>query len=85
MLILSRKPGESIMIGDNIEIRIVEVNGKQVKFAIDAPRDISVYRQEVYTKIRDENRQALQVDQSELKQLAKKTINRQNGRDHHEQ
>ncbi|WP_022851138.1 carbon storage regulator CsrA [Limisalsivibrio acetivorans] len=58
MLVLSRKSNESIIIGDNIEIRIVEVSGRNVKLGIDAPKDVSVHRKEIYEAIKDENIQA---------------------------
>ncbi|MFW6138426.1 MAG: carbon storage regulator CsrA [Spirochaetota bacterium] len=55
MLVLTRKPNESIMIGESIEIAIVEVRGDQVKLGISAPRDIAVHRKEVYIAIQKEN------------------------------
>lgn len=55
MLILSRKKDESIMIGDEIEVSVVDIKGDQVKLGIKAPRDIKVYRQEVFTAIQREN------------------------------
>ena len=55
MLILSRKKDEKIIIGDEIEISVVDIKGDQVKLGIKAPRDIKVYRQEVYTAIQREN------------------------------
>jgi len=55
MLILSRKKDESIIIGDEIEISVVDIKGDQVKLGIKAPRDIKVYRQEVFTAIQKEN------------------------------
>ena len=58
MLVLSRKINESIIIGDSIEVTIVEVNGRNVKIGIDAPKDVSVHRKEVYEAIKDENIQA---------------------------
>ncbi len=58
MLVLSRKTNESIIIGENIEIRIVEVAGKSVKLGIDAPRDVSVHRKEIFEAIMEENIQA---------------------------
>ncbi len=51
MLVLSRSPGESISIGDDIAVHILELNGKQVKFGIDAPKGVKVHRAEVYQKI----------------------------------
>ena len=55
MLILSRKKEESIMIGDDIEVSVIDIKGDQVKLGIKAPRDIKVYRQEVFTAIQREN------------------------------
>ena len=62
MLILSRKLNESIMIGDRVEISVVDIKGDQVKLGIKAPRDIKVFRQEVYQAIQMENRAAAQAD-----------------------
>lgn len=61
MLILSRKTNESIMIGDQIEISVVDIKGDQVKLGIQAPRSVKVYRQEVYLAIQAENRAAAQT------------------------
>ena len=58
MLVLSRKINERIIIGENIEVRVVEVAGRSVKLGIDAPRDVSVHRKEIYEAIKDENIQA---------------------------
>lgn len=58
MLVLSRKKGQSIMIGNNIEISIVDVQGEQVRLGINAPREVLVHRKEVYEEIIAENRQA---------------------------
>ena len=55
MLILTRKTGECIMIGDTIEIQVVELKGDQVKIGINAPKNIKLYRKEVYEAIHDEN------------------------------
>ncbi|MDN7124577.1 carbon storage regulator CsrA [Pseudidiomarina terrestris] len=54
MLILSRKAGESLKIGDNVTITIAEVRGSQVRIQIDAPRDVAVHREEVYYRIQQE-------------------------------
>lgn len=59
MLVLSRKTNESIMIGDNIEVRVVDVVGRTVKLGIEAPRDVAVHRKEVYEAIKSENLQAV--------------------------
>ena len=58
MLILSRKKDESIVIGDNIIISIVDIKGDQVKLGINAPHDVKVFRQEVYAAIQEENKAA---------------------------
>lgn len=55
MLVLTRKKGQSIMIGDDIEVKVVEVDGDAVRIGIKAPRDLSIYRQEIYEAIREEN------------------------------
>jgi len=58
MLVLSRKTNESIIIGENIEILVVEIKGDQVKLGINAPKDVSLYRGEIYEAIQKENREA---------------------------
>ncbi len=59
MLVLSRKRGERIVIGPNIELTIVDIRGNKVRLAVDAPRDVSIHRQEVYRRIQDEGRNAV--------------------------
>ena len=58
MLVLTRKPKQQIMVGDDIVINIVEVQGDNVRSAIDAPRSIKIYRGEIYHAIQEENKQA---------------------------
>jgi len=55
MLVLSRKQNESIMIGDSIEVVVLEIRGDQVKIGTNAPKDIKVYRKEIYLEIQKEN------------------------------
>ena len=59
MLILARKPGESLYVGDDIRITVLSVQGKQVKIGITLPPDKVVYREEVYRRVMEENRMAL--------------------------
>jgi len=51
MLVLSRKPGESVNIGDEVRITVLSISGKQVRIGIEAPSDIAVHREEIYHKI----------------------------------
>ena len=70
MLALSRKKGEAIIINNNVEITILEVKGDQVKIGITAPKEVPVYRREVYAQIQEANREAVNVDGMEaLKNL----------------
>lgn len=66
MLILTRKVGESVAIGDDIQVSVIEIKGSQVKLGIRAPRDVTVHREEIYLKIQDENRRAAQVSTDAL-------------------
>ena len=70
MLILSRRAGESIYLDDNIKITILEVQGKKIRLGLDVPEDMTVYREEVYLRIREQNRLALQSSQSDLLAVA---------------
>lgn len=58
MLVLTRKPHQQIMIGDDIIINVVEVQGDNVRIAIEAPREIKIYRGEIYRAIQEENQKA---------------------------
>ncbi len=58
MLILSRRPGESVTLGDDIVVTVVSVNGNQVRLGINAPREVRVLRDEIYKAIREENQAA---------------------------
>jgi carbon storage regulator len=61
MLVLSRQRDESIIIGDNVIVTIVDVRGDRVRLGIEAPREVSVHRREVYDAIQRENQQAAQI------------------------
>ena len=67
MLVLTRKTGGSIIIGDNIEIKIIAIEGDQVKLGIDAPHSVKIYRSEVYKAIQEENKAALNASIDLLK------------------
>ncbi len=66
MLILTRKLGESITIGDNIKVTVLGIYGRQVRLGIDAPLKVVVHREEVYVKIQQENRKAAQAAKKDL-------------------
>lgn len=59
MLVITRKKGESILIGDDIEISIVSIENGQVKLGINAPKEKTIFRNEVYEKIKEENKKAV--------------------------
>jgi carbon storage regulator len=71
MLVLSRHRDESIMIGDDVVVTIVDIRGDKVRLGIEAPQDIPVHRQEVYEAIQRENRKAAQMRQSDTRELGK--------------
>lgn len=72
MLVLSRKKDESIMIGDQIEIKILAIEGEQIKIGIVAPKTVKVHRSEVFEAIQAQNKEALSVSTSFFEQLKKK-------------
>ncbi len=70
MLALTRKKGESLVINNNIEITILEIRGDQIKLGISAPKEVPVYRKEVFVQIQKENESSLSVEGlSALKKL----------------
>jgi len=72
MLILTRKAGEAIVIDDNITIRLIEIKGNQIKLGIEAPEDIIIHRQEVYSRILAENQKAaVQAKEDDLDVLSR--------------
>ncbi|MCB0359347.1 MAG: carbon storage regulator CsrA [Bdellovibrionales bacterium] len=58
MLILTRKPGESVYIGDDIKVTLMEIKGNQVRVGVDAPPSVRIYREEIYLQILEENKSA---------------------------
>ncbi|MBU3105521.1 carbon storage regulator CsrA [Clostridium gasigenes] len=71
MLVITRKKGESLLIGDNIEITISKIDDGSVKIAIDAPREITILRKELYTEVKSENIEAIKIDMDILKKFKK--------------
>lgn len=69
MLILTRKTGEAIAVGDGIKIRVLEIKGGQVKIGIEAPSDITVHREEIYLRILEENKRAAMETPVDLSSL----------------
>lgn len=61
MLVLTRKVNQSIVIGDSVEVVVLEVRGEQVRLGIRAPKDVAVHRKEIYDQIQDENKAAAEV------------------------
>ena len=73
MLALARKVNESIMIGNDIEITVLEIKGDQIKLGVKAPKSVPIYRKELYVQIQEENKQAgSAVDVEELRGLFQK-------------
>ncbi len=71
MLVLSRQRDESIIIGDNIIITVVDIRGDKVRLGIEAPSEIPVHRREVYEAIQRENRRAAQLRTEEARNLSR--------------
>lgn len=75
MLVLSRQRDESIVIGDNVQITIVDIRGDKVRLGIVAPSEIPVHRKEVYDAIQRENRKASKVDTEDLAEVTSPSTN----------
>ena len=71
MLVITRKKGDAILLGDNIEITIVKVEEGSVKLAISAPKDVTILRKELYSEVTEENKNATISDISLLKNIKK--------------
>jgi carbon storage regulator len=66
MLILTRRIGESLYVGDNIRITVLTMQGKQVKIGLDVPPDMVVYREEVYNRVTEENQMTLKISTEDI-------------------
>lgn len=71
MLIITRKKDESLMIGDDIEVTVLKLEDGSVKLGINAPKEVSILRKELYEAVKEENKKAINVDMSLLKKLKK--------------
>jgi carbon storage regulator len=74
MLVLTRKIGESIKINEDVKITVIDVKGKNIRLGIEAPRDTKIYREEVFLRIKQENRTAAtstDIDMGKISQLMK--------------
>ena len=76
MLVLTRKIGEGIVIGNDVTVTVLETRGGTVRIGIDAPKNKKIYRQEIYERIREQNREAMQWDITDLNVLNNKITNR---------
>ena len=65
MLALTRKKGESLMINNDIEITVLEIRGDQIKIGVSAPKEVPIYRKEVYTQIQQENKKPAGVESTQ--------------------
>ena len=70
MLVLTRKLGESIAIDDDIKITVVQIKGKQIRLGIDAPRETTIHREEVYLAIQAQNKKAVNASPENIRKLA---------------
>lgn len=68
MLVLTRKPGQSIIINDNIEVTILEVKGETIRIGVEAPKEVTIYRHEIFEEIKKENLKTAQ--QSSLEDIS---------------
>ncbi|MFK7825671.1 MAG: carbon storage regulator CsrA [Oligoflexales bacterium] len=81
MLVLTRKLGEGIAIGDDIKIIVMQIKGKQVRLGIKASPSTVVHREEIYQKIHDENKMAAKAENAPLTEMSKAIINYSQGRE----
>lgn len=71
MLIITRKKDESLMIGDDIEVTVLKLEDGSIKLGINAPKEVTILRKELYEAVKEENKKAINLDMSLLKQLKK--------------
>jgi len=78
MLVLTRKRNQSIVVNDNIELTIIDIQGDQVRVGINAPKDVKVFRKEVYVEMTEENQRASNVQMDALNMLKNAIKNQKN-------
>lgn len=71
MLVLTRKKGETIIIGEDIQISVLDIKGDQIRIGIDAPRHMAILRKEIYTAVKEENEIARNAPESNLGEIEK--------------
>lgn len=71
MLVISRKKGDSLLIGEDIEITVVKIDDGSVKLSISAPKTVTILRKELYKEVEEENKNAAAADMSVLKNIKK--------------
>lgn len=69
MLVVSRKPGERLLIGESVEVTVLGIRGDQVSLGVSAPREVTIHREELLERIRRENRRAAGLDSKELESM----------------
>jgi carbon storage regulator len=74
MLVLSRKKDQAIMLGDNIEITIIEIQGDQIRIGINAPKNVPIYRKELFLEIQEENKKAANTGVIDLSSILKNSM-----------
>lgn len=70
MLVLTRKPGQSVYIGDEVKVTLMEIRGNQIRVGIDAPSSVRIYREEIYLQILEENKNAAELSVAAAPDLA---------------
>jgi len=71
VLVLTRKKGETIIIGEDIQISVLDIKGDQIRIGIDAPRQMAILRKEIYTAVKEENEIARKAPESNLGEIEK--------------
>ncbi|MBU7594567.1 carbon storage regulator CsrA [Metabacillus halosaccharovorans] len=69
MLVLTRKTGETIQIGDEIEVTVLSIQGDQIKLGINAPKNIEIHRKEIYLSIKESNNEAASINKNAFDQM----------------